>query len=383
MLDYQTEKRSDKTASLGKPFDKQASKQKINIQEDIYFMFEIKQIWQGGDGYDRHRIPGMIVTKKGTLIVYHEARMQCDDWSMMDILMQRSCDKGETFSEFIKLAAGNEEHHTVNNPVMLEDKNGRIHFLYCENYTISGGRALRRYSDDDGITWSDPIDITAYTKSDYHNAFAFGPGHGIMTNDGTLIVPVWMVPKFYDAPIRAHNPSVLSTFYSKDNGETWAIGDILETNASVICPNETVAALTSDGRVYMNIRQVSYCRAKAYGKNGYSDWEGYAPDYALHDPGCFGSVVSYNDEKHPYTLIFANCAIKQGRTRVTVKVSFDDGNTYPISKLIDQDRGGYVEVAADNSSGVIYVIYENDWGKSAQIVRFDYDWLVNEKRTFL
>ena len=118
---------------------------------------------------------------------------------------------------------------------------------------------MRRYSDDDGLTWSDPIDITAFTLPDDHNAFAFGPGHGIMTADGTLIVPIWMVPKSYEAPIKSHSPSVISTFYSKDNGETWALGDFLRSNADVISPNETVAALTSDGNVYLNIRFIGFC----------------------------------------------------------------------------------------------------------------------------
>jgi len=281
-------------------------------------MFEIKELWRGGDRYIRHRIPGMIVTKKGTLIVYNEAREPGDDWAMMDILMQRSTDHGKTFGEFIKLAEGNEDCNTVNNPVMVEDKNGRIHFLYCENYTVNGGRAMHRYSDDDGLTWSEPIDITGFTNPDYHNAFAFGPGHGIMTKDGTLIIPVWMVPKFYEAPIKSHTPSVVTTFYSKDNGETWELGNLLGTNTEIICPNETSAVLTSDGRVHLNIRFQGFCRAKAYSENGYSDWQDYAPDYKLPDPGCFGSVAAYNDGKHPYTMIFANCATKEDRSHVTV-----------------------------------------------------------------
>ena len=341
-------------------------------------MFEIKELWRGGDTYVRHRIPGMIVTRKGTILAYNEARQAGDDWAVMDILLQRSTDRGKTFGEFIKLAEGNETCNTVNNPVMVEDKNGRIHFLYCENYTVKGGRAMRRYSDDDGLTWSEPVDITEFTNPDYHNAFAFGPGHGIMTKDGTLIIPVWMVPKFYEAPVKSHTPSVVTTFYSKDNGETWELGNFLGTNTEIICPNETSAALTSEGRVHLNIRFQGFCRAKAYSENGYSDWQDYAPDYKLPDPGCFGSVAAYNDGKHPYTMIFANCATKEDRSHVTVHASFDNGKTYPISKLIDADRGGYVEVAVDNKEKLIYVIYEEKWGLVDYFVTFDYDWLIND-----
>ena len=340
--------------------------------------FELIDLWQPTNLYTNHRIPGMLVTNKGTLLVYCEARRSGSDWALMDIIMQRCEDQGHTFSAPQVLAAGNGKHNTVNNPVMMQDQNGRIHFLYCEDYVIEGGRALRRYSDDDGLTWSDPIDITGFTNPEFHNVWAFGPGHGIVKEDGTLIVPVWMVPKYHEAPVRSHDPSVISTFYSQDNGETWAVGEILNSNSRIISPNETAAAVTSDGKVYLNIRFKGYCRAKAYSSTGYSTWEEYKPDYQLPDPQCFGSVAVYKDDIHPYTLIFANCATKSGRNNVTIRASLDDGKTYPISKLLDKERGGYVEVAVDNNHKLIYVLYEDKAGITDHLAILNYEWLVSE-----
>ena len=137
--------------------------------------FKTKPLWSRNESYSNHRIPGMIVTNCGTLIAYCEARQSESDWALMDIIMQRSTDHGQTFGAPYILAKGTKEKPTVNNPVMIQDKNGRIHFFYCENYTIMGGRALRRYSDDDGVTWSEAIDVTESTNPDFHNAFAFGP----------------------------------------------------------------------------------------------------------------------------------------------------------------------------------------------------------------
>ena len=339
--------------------------------------FDARTLFSPNEKYSNHRIPGMIVTSSGTLLVYCEARQTASDWAMMDILLWRSTDHGETFSAPLILASGTEAHPTVNNPVMMQDKNGRIHLLYCEDYTVGGGRALHICSDDDGISWSTPSDVTKYTAPHSHNAFAFGPGHGIMCGDGTLLSPVWMIPKRFNAPLTSHSPSVLSTFYSRDNGETWQLGEILETNSEIICPNETVAALTSDGKVYLNIRHQGFCRAKAYSENGYSGWSEYAPDYSLPDPRCFGSVAAYNDGKNPYSLIFVNCNGNKHRKNVCVRVSVDDGHTFPVCKVIDAERGGYCEVAVDNSLGLIYILYEDKYGETDHFVRMSYDWIVD------
>lgn len=67
-----------------------------------------------------------------------------------------------------------------------------------------------------------------------------------------------------------------------------------------------------------------------------------------------------------------NCASKDGRKEVTVRASFDDGKTYPISKFIDADRGRYIEVVIDNSVGFVYLVCESDWEKMDYIAAFDY-----------
>ena len=340
--------------------------------------FTCTEIWRGdpeGGGYARHRIPGIFVTEKGTVIIYNEARYEPGDWSLMNVFCQRSTDGGKSFGEPIYLAYGTEEHKTVNNPVMMQDQNGRIHFLHCEDYGTNGGRILRRYSDDDGLTWSDPIDITRFTRPEFRNCMAFGPGHGIRTLDGTILVPMWMIPKFYEAPIRGHGPSVLATFYSRDNGETWAIGDILGSNFELQSPNETVATLLSDGRIYLNARCNNYWRAKAISLNGFSDWMEYSSEKGLIDPHCFGSVASYNRPDAPYTILFANCESKTKRQNVVVKGSTDDGKTWPLRRVIDAERGGYVEINVDNQSGNIYVLYENNAGETDHLAVFDYEWL--------
>ena len=338
--------------------------------------YDAKELWRPTEEYSNHRIPGMLVTNCGTLLVYCEARRTASDWATMDILLQRSTDGGASFSSPYKLAEGNEAHKTVNNPVMMQDKNGRIHFLYCEDYTVCGGRAQRRYSDDDGISWSEPIDVSEATQPEYHNAFAFGPGHGITAPDGTLIVPVWMVPRSFEAPIRSHDPSVISTFYSKDNGESWSLGEWIWTSPMVVSPNETAAAELSDGRVYLNIRSQASYRSRAYSRDGATAWYGLEPDRATVDARCFGSLTAVTDKEGKQILLFAHCANENERNRVTVHLSRDGGLTWFAHKLVDEQRGGYVEIYAESAER-IYLLYEEDYGAKCHLCTFDLDWLLS------
>ena len=324
--------------------------------------------------YERHRIPGMIVTKAGTILIYNEARRTGSDWAMMDIFLQRSEDGGKSFGERIYLARGTEKYHTVNNPVMAQDHDGRIHFLHCEDYSVNGGRVLYRYSDDDGITWSEPRDITDATLPGYRNAFALGPGHGTCTKDGTLLFPIWMVPKAYERAMHDHGPSVISVLYSKDRGETWQMGDIMRGSPDAPTPNETTVAETSDGRVYLNARIGAKYRASAWSDNGYCHYSTLTGDHSLTDPICFGSTAAYHyNGKH--AILFANCDTDKARDHVTVRVSCDDGRTFPVKKLIDETRGGYVEIAVNNDTGVIYVLYEEQAGVNCWLTACDLDWL--------
>lgn len=327
--------------------------------------------------YERNRIPGMLVTSRGTLIVYNEARDEAGDWSRMDIFMQRSEDGGAHFDAPIFLACGNEHIPTVNNPVMVEDARARLHLLYCENYGTAGGRVLRRVSLDDGRTWSAPYDLTEATHPAYRNAFALGPGHGIRTPSGTLLIPVWMVPKRHCMPLSAHDPSEVATLYSLDDGETWQMGELLRGDCEVPSPNETELCLTSDGRVYLNARNFSNRRAVAYSENGYEGWTALMADDALVGKRCFGSVVSYHHGGRQ-AILCCQCADTEVRRRVTVRVSLDDGKSWVREKILDAERGGYVESAVDNTRGVIYVLYENEGGTTCHLAVFDCDWLMNE-----
>lgn len=343
---------------------------------------KIKSIWEPDSTYTHHRIPGIFVTSKGTVIVYNEARRSGSDWALMDIYLQRSEDCGETFGEPIYIANGTDQYNTVNNPVMMEDALGRLHILYLRDYSIRGGGAWQRTSADDGKSWSEPKEITEFTKPELHNAFAFGPGHGIRTKDGMLLVPVWTVLKSANVPIGEHWPSVISTFCSKDNGETWFMGELIGSVGGalypgVVYPNETVAAETSDGQIILNIRSFNRYRALSYSDTGYDGWSTLEARSDLIDPCCFGSIAKYDGLDGKYALLSVNCADEHERVNITVRISYDNGRTWNTKRTVDADRGGYVDIATDEKNGCIYVLYEDKAGSTAvYLAKMTPDWLI-------
>lgn len=331
---------------------------------------EALELYRSDPAYFRYRIPGMLVTDSGVLLTVCEARKEQSDWSMMDILLRRSTDGGKTFEDPIPLARGTERHPTVNNPVLMQDRRGRIHLLYCEDYAVMGGRVLHRISEDDGLTWGDCRDITASTMPTMRNAYAHGPGHGIRTRSGEMVVPFWRVPKRYDSPVRSHGPSEIGTLWSADDGETWHTGAVLRSSDGLMSPNETEIAELEDGRIYLNTRLgagLTY-RGRAWSPDGHSAWERFEPDYALHDPQCFGAAAAGRMPDGTAWLFFANCESKAERKNVTVKGSRDGGETWQLRRVIDAARGGYVELAFDRTRSSLYVLYEEAAGAALHLV---------------
>lgn len=312
--------------------------------------------------YPRHRIPGIVVTHKGTVVIYCEARTGItehslydkNDWCLMDILCRRSTDGGESFGEPICLASGNERCATVNNPVMIVGNDNILHLLFCRNYGMRGAGIWYRRSTDDGLTWSEERDLSDFAASTPHNRIAFGPTHGICTRKGRLMTAVWMT-----------EPAHSYVFYSDDNGQTWAVSAPADGNT-----NETNVAELSDGFILLNSRATPYRRVTV-SPDGVSGWNHTRPHRQLPDPSCCAGMTSVRLEGLPEALLFVNCASTENRSHLTLRCSFDDGNTYPKSVLISELEGGYSDVAVDGK-GCIYVLYESDWGSRVFLARLDF-----------
>ena len=352
------------------------------------------------NGIVRHRIPGVVVTPKGTVLAYAEARKNnSSDWGEIEVHLRRSLDGGKTWEPGKKIAhvgdrlegnprkaTGGEQEQTVNNPVAIVDRTtGAIEFLYCINYA----RCFSMRSTDDGVTWTKPIDITATfepfrAKYDW-KVIATGPGHGIQLASGRLVVPIWLAyGKTGD-----HKPSAAATIYSDDHGRTWKAGEIpLPNEGAFGDPNETMITTLSDGRVMLVARSVSKANRKLIttSADGATGWS--APKFhdQLWEPICMASIVAHPSK--PGTLIFSNPhtlgrdsagkeipAGRGKRENLSIKLSRDDGTTWPVSRTLDAGPSAYSDLAVLPDVTVL-CLYEK--GSDIVAARFNLEWLTTK-----
>lgn len=363
--------------------------------------------------YSLYHIPGIVVTAKGTVLSWCEARKRAagvSDWDDIRILLRRSSDDGKTWSTAKSIAdvPGPKEKNplalkmknvdpndvTYNNPVLIAGKDGAVHMLFCLEYM----RVFYQRSDDDGITFSSPTEVTAAFdgfKKDYDwKVLATGPNHSIQLKNGRLVVPVWLST---GTGGNAHRPSVTATIYSDDQGKTWKGGEIaVPCTDEWINPNETVAIELNDGRVMLNVRSESkaHRRLVTTSADGATQWSKPRFDDALLEPICMGGIVRYNHEgkslilfSNPHNLEKAKGRAELGNNRdrknVSVKISHDEGQTWSIHKLLEDGPSMYSDIAVTHN-GTILCFYgrsgENKGsaafaGGRLTLARFNLEWI--------
>jgi sialidase-1 len=348
----------------------------------------------GRDGYHECRIPGIVVTAKGTILAYCEARKQGSDWGEIDILMRRSTDGGKTWSvpsrvaemptgakrnpAAPKKAPASEAAITINNPLAIADRDGTVHFLYCVEY----GRCFYRRSDDDGVTFSPPMEITEslepLRKTFDRRVVATGPGHGIPLKSGRLLVPVWISK---GSGPSGHGDSRVTTLYSDDGGKTWRAGALVPDVTPPGSPNESAVVELSDGRVMINMRHASepHFRAVSTSPTGIDQWADPHFDKGLPEPVCMASLARLDDGR----VVFSNPNVSTGRERknVTVRLSDDDGATWAASRSLEPGPSAYSDLAV-GPDDVIYCFFERGEKKPYErltFARFGPDWLIGRR----
>ncbi|MFO7957545.1 MAG: sialidase family protein [Candidatus Brocadiia bacterium] len=351
-------------------------------------------LFQAGDhGYHIYRVPGISVSPGGVVLAYVEARLEtASDWADIDILMRRSLDGGQSWEPAVKVV----DHADfgpgpANNFVTIPDRDtGEVHALHCHDYA----RVFYRASEDHGETFSDPLEITdvlAEFRSEYDwGVCAVGPGHGIQLDNGRLLAPIWLS----ESHTHAHRPNRAAVIYSDDHGATWQRGDMVPD--TIPCCNETEAVQLADGRVLLNMRNMGEGRRRAVtvSNDDVHDWAEPWHDDELPEPRCFGSIhrLTKEGEDDRNRILFSNPDVWDtlednpidwgDRRDVTVRLSYDECETWPVKRRLQEGPSGYSDLAVLPDSTVL-CIYERgrvEGGHTASnrfmtVAHFDLEWL--------
>jgi len=344
--------------------------------------FEQTDVFFGGEfGYKEFRIPALIVTNSGGLLAFTEAGITGADAGNRDILLRRSSDGGRTWSG-TQLILDHDTDRCGSPAVIVDRKTGRIHLLAGVAHTW----VFHFASDDDGVTWSRQPDVTetyeAFKSRWPWNRMDTGPGKGIELvrgkYKGRFIMPMWL--GIDDKQYRA------GVIYSDDRGETWKPGGLIrEQNLNT---NENSIYEGVDGTLWMNVRggdsrpavEREPYRMMAKSSDGGITWSKIHRNKSLVTPRCLGSTLRYSwREEDRNRVLFSNPADKQQRINMTVRLSYDDGKTWPVAKQIFEGPSAYSSLARlpDGSIGLLYERGDRHKYEKMTFARFTLEWLTD------
>jgi sialidase-1 len=348
----------------------------LGCQEDsldpVYFD-ELDLYISGEDGYDTYRIPSIIETQQGSLLAFCEGRKNgVSDTGDIDIVLKRSQDYGNTWSAMEVIIDNGDD--TAGNPCPVVDRDtGRVWLPYITNYGedtqfeilnrsgIGSRDVWITYSDDDGLTWAPPININDSVKLSDWTWYATGPGRSIQLQNGRLLVPC--NHDVYQYGSYSH------VIYSDDHGESWQLGGSLIKGT-----DESQVAQLSDGSVMINMRNTlaGLKRAVAISTNGGETWSETYFDQTLTEPVCQGSLL-----QTPYGLMFSNPDSILVRENLTIRLSYDDGQTWALSKTLYEGPSAYSALSILPNGGLacLYEKGENNLYETISFARFSKKWL--------
>jgi len=340
----------------------------------------------GRDGYHTYRIPSVIVTRKGTVLAFCEGRKHSGgDAGDIDLLLRRSEDGGKTFGP--RQVVWDDKRNTCGNPCPVVDRaSGTIWLLLTHNLgsdrepqIIAGASQGTRTvwvckSDDDGQTWSAPREITADVKKPDWTWYATGPGAGIQLANGRLLVPCDHI----EAESKLYFSHVI---YSDDRGATWKLGGSAGPGT-----NECEALQRSDGTLLLNMRNYTRqhaCRATATSSDAGATWSAVSWNEALPEPICQASIrrLSLARSGGKDRVLFSNPASKSKRENLMVRLSEDEGQTWPVGKALHAGPAAYSCLAV-LPNGTILCLYERGAKgpyETISLARFPLAWLMGAK----
>lgn len=344
----------------------------------------------GRDGYPAYRIPSLIPTTRGTLLAFAEGRATLHDHAENDIVMKRSTDGGQTWSALQVIHE--DGTNCLSNPTaVIVRPSGRVLLMY-QRYAkgfdehkaepgLDGPRICRtflQHSDDDGLTWSKPREITAQVKRPTEvTSTAAGPGIGIQLARGKKAGRILM--PFNQGP---YGKWKVYAAISDDGGESWHHGQTADEGAPGHA-NEVQFVELHDGTVMLNARNQGggeKIRKIALSTDGGETWSATRHDRTLIEPVCQGSILRHPTSKggDDAVLLFSNPGTQSARTNGTIRLSRDEGKTWPAARVLYPGSFAY-SCLASLPDGAAGCLFERAGTRKISFARFTTSWVEGDR----
>ncbi len=342
-----------------------AAKQEV-IQQEISHVDVFTSVQ---DGYHTYRIPAVETAPDGSLLVFTEARKYNrhdpgTHGNDIDLVYKRSTDAGKTWSEMRVLDDPGERWASCNPVTLLDRTTSRVWLFHnrtrpdrssaSARVGTDDSQAWARYSQDNGLTWSEPRDLTGIARDVEHwGSSFFGPGGAIQNAAGRLIVPVSQTTGKGDGDDRS-TPTTWTAFtiYSDDHGETWTRSKLVSSASS-----ENQLVELADGNLLMDARQdKGPTRWIFLSSDGGQTWS--APRTGQVVPPIASGIERYSlaSAEDDRNRILWTGPRGPGRQTLVLRVSYDEGRTFTNERIISEEKAAYSDITllADRSIGVIW-----------------------------
>jgi sialidase-1 len=363
-----------------------------------------------------YRIPAILQAPNRDLLVIAEKRNDGPgDIGDHDIVLKRSRDRGQTWSaEQVVL---DDQHRVCTDiTVGLDRATGRVWLFFL--------RDKKQYacltSDDSGTTWQGPTSIhlqvtepdwdrlasgkaaqadptsagrSAKWAKGWEQRYGIGPGNAMIqlqaAHAGRLLVPARRRIDVGKGRLRSFS----YTFYSDDHGATWKRGGRIGLDTS-----ECQLVELADNRVMAVARNESSRDAPdnlrhlvAVSADGGASWGPVRRAEELITPRCHGSVERFTlaAKQGRNRILFSSPAspFRQpehpyGRYNLTVRLSYDEGETWSAGKTIWPHPASYSDMAVLDDMTVGYVYERGPKGSThywdeIHFARFNLQWLTD------
>jgi sialidase-1 len=332
----------------------------------------------GTEGYHTYRIPAVVLANQQTLLAFCEGRKTGrGDQGDLDLMLRRrpllrsggttagGPDGGNTWQPLqLVYEEGGTAKITIGNPCPVVDRQtGTVWLPFCRD----NDRVFITRSTDDGQTWAKPVEITADVKKPEWGWYATGPGHGIQLSTGRLVIPCDCRDREGQGDWDQRGHSLV--FYSDDHGKSWKLGGVTDPGM-----NECQAVELADGALLLSMRNYSGKSQRAFCSSSDAGMTWSKPKHhpQVYCPTCQSSIQRYSLK--PRNIILYCGPGGPGRSHLTVRLSYDEGRTWPVAKVICEGSSAYSDLVV-LPDGTIGCLYERDDYKRITFAQFTLDWL--------